>query len=115
VVDKSDYRLYWVKDGVLAEVYPIAHGRNGCTPVGTWRIDAKYHTSPTSVYGPRKMRMFRQIGPGRFTFTAYAIHGTNQPWVIGTQASAGCIRMYNSDVLELFPKVPLRTMCVTRE
>lgn len=114
IIDKSDYRLYWVRNGVLEKAYPIAHGRNGCTPVATWRIDAKYYTTPTSVYGPRKMRMFRQVAPGRFSFTPYAIHGTNQEWVIGTMASAGCIRMYNRDVLELFPQVPLRTMVVTR-
>ena len=28
----------------------------------------------------------------------YGIHGTNQPWSIGTQASAGCIRMFNRHV-----------------
>jgi lipoprotein-anchoring transpeptidase ErfK/SrfK len=51
----------------------------------------------------------------RYVFTAYAIHGTNQEWVIGTQASHGCIRMYNRDVRELFPQVPLGTMVITRE
>ncbi len=115
VVDKSDFKLYWVRNGLLVKAYPIAHGRvNARTPSATWRIDAKYNTDPASVYGPRKMRMFRQSGSS-FVFTAYAIHGTNQPWVIGTQASAGCIRMYNSDVLELFPQVPLGTMVQTRE
>ncbi|GAB4279172.1 MAG: hypothetical protein Kow0056_12190 [Coriobacteriia bacterium] len=115
VVDKSEFRLYFVKGGVLEDWYPVAHGKHGCTPAAIWRIDAKYYTSPTSVYGPRKMRLFRQVSPGRFVFTAYGIHGTNQPWVIGTEASHGCIRMYNSDVLELFPRVPLHTMVVTRE
>ena len=114
VVDKSDFRLYWVRNGVLRSVYPIAHGKvNTPTPSATWRIDAKYKTDPSSVYGPRKMRLFRQSGSG-YAYTAYAIHGTNEPWVIGTQASHGCIRMYNSDVLKLWPEVPLRTMVVTR-
>jgi len=115
VIDKSDYRLYWVKDGVLVKAYPIAVGKaHTPTPVGTWRIDAKYHTDPSGVYGPRKMRMFRQSSSG-FVFTAYNIHGTNQPWVIGTMASHGCIRLYNRDILELFPQVPLGTMVQTRE
>ena len=113
VIDKSDYKLYWVKDGELVKAYPIAHGKNDCTPEATWRIDAKYHTDPSSVYGPRKMRMFRKSGSS-YVYTAYAIHGTNQPWVIGTMASHGCIRMYNKDVLELFPQVPLGTMVQTR-
>ena len=79
----------------------------------TWKILAKYHTSPGSVSGPRKMRLFRQRG-SRFVFSRYGIHGTNQEWVIGTKASHGCIRMYNRDVLKLFPQVPMGTMVYTR-
>lgn len=117
VVDKSRFRLYWVKDRILVKSYPIAHGRKwGYTPPRVWRIDAKYRSS--GVYGPRKMRMFKRVATGRgyrYVFTRYAIHGTNDPSSIGTMASAGCIRMYNRDVLELFPKVPLGTMVVTRD
>ena len=32
---------------------------------------------------------------------------------IGTMASHGCIRMYNRDVLELWPQVPIGTYVVT--
>lgn len=118
VIDKSSFKLYWVRNKMLVKTYPIAHGKNNCTPERVWRIDAKYHTSPGSVYGPRKMRMFKRVatsGGYRYVFSAYAIHGTNQEWVIGTQASHGCIRMYNRDVLELFPQVPTGTMVVTRK
>ncbi len=116
VVDRSDFRLYWVRHGVLDSIYPVAIGKPGwATPCRTWRIDAKYHTSPTSVYGPRKMRLFKKVGTNSYAYTAYGIHGTNQPWVIGTRASHGCIRMYNADVLELFWQVPLRTMVLTRQ
>lgn len=115
IIDKSDFKLYWVRDGVLVKTYPIAIGKPGTpTPAAIWRIDAKYHTDPAGVYGPRKMRLFRQTSSG-FTYTAYGIHGTNQEWVIGTMASHGCIRMYNRDVLELFPQVPLGTMVQTRQ
>ncbi len=34
----------------------------------------------------------------------YRIHGTDAPWTIGTEASKGCIRMYNQDVLDLYPR-----------
>jgi len=118
VIDKSSFKLYWVKNKVLVKAYPIAHGKaHTPTPERVWRINAKYHTSPGSVYGPRKMRMFKRVGGSRgsrYVFTAYAIHGTNQEWVIGTRASHGCIRMYNKDVRELFPQVPMGTMVVTR-
>ncbi len=119
VIDKSDFRLYWVKNDVLVKAYPIAIGRVGMeTPVATWKILAKYKTDPASVYGPRKMRMFRKTGTGsstKYVYTAYAIHGTNQEWVIGTKASHGCIRMYNADVTELWPQVPLGTVVQTRQ
>ncbi len=115
IIDKSDFKLYWIKNNQLVKAYPIATGRAGMeTPIGTWKILAKYKTDPSSVYGPRKMRMFRKVG-NSYVFTAYAIHGTNQEWVIGTKASHGCIRMYNRQVLELFPQVPLGTMVVTRQ
>lgn len=119
VIDKSDFKLYWVKGDVFIKAYPIATGRAGMeTPPAIWRIDAKYKTDPAGVYGPRKMRLFRRYASGsgyKYVYTAYGIHGTNQPWVIGTKASHGCIRMYNSDVLELWPQVPLGTIVQTRE
>ena len=76
-------------------------------------MGAKYYTDPTSVYGPRKMRLFRQSG-GSYVYTAYAIHGTNVDSSIGTYASHGCIRMHNYDVIPFFDTVPLGTMVVTR-
>jgi len=39
----------------------------------------------------------------------YGIHGTPAPWTIGTMASLGCVRMYNHNVEELFPQVPMGT------
>jgi len=118
IVDKSDFKLYWIRDNQLVKAYPIAHGKGNCTPIGIWKINAKYKTDPRGVYGPRKMRMFRRSGTAghyRYSYTAYGIHGTNQEWVIGTMASHGCIRMYNRDVIELWPQVPLGTMCITRQ
>ncbi len=115
IIDKSDCKLYWIKNGSLVKVYPVAVGKKSTqTPVGTWKIGAKYITGPVGIYGPRKMRMYRQTKSG-FVFTAYNIHGTNQEWVIGTWASHGCIRMYNKDVLEFYPQVAIGTMVQTRE
>ena len=39
--------------------------------------------------------------------SAYRIHGTDAPWTIGQAVSQGCIRMFNKDVLDLFPRVPV--------
>ena len=47
--------------------------------------------------------------------TYYRIHGTNDLASIGNSGSAGCIRMFNHDVIFLFPKVPLGTKVVIRD
>jgi len=40
----------------------------------------------------------------------YGIHGTNKPWSIGTQASGGCIRMFNRHVEQLYRIIPEGTL-----
>ncbi len=37
--------------------------------------------------------------------THIRIHGTNQPQSIGTNASNGCFRMFNDDVIDLYRRV----------
>jgi lipoprotein-anchoring transpeptidase ErfK/SrfK len=39
--------------------------------------------------------------------TLYRIHGTNEPLSIGKNASSGCIRMLNQDVIDLYGRVPM--------
>jgi lipoprotein-anchoring transpeptidase ErfK/SrfK len=39
----------------------------------------------------------------------YGIHGTWEPDTIGKQASAGCVRMLNEEVEELYNLIPLGT------
>jgi lipoprotein-anchoring transpeptidase ErfK/SrfK len=46
--------------------------------------------------------------------SSYRIHGTDAPWTIGTEASKGCIRMYNRDMLDLYPRAQIgATVTVT--
>ena len=116
VVDKSDFRIYFVHHDELIKSYRIAHGKRSTpTPVAVWRVDSKEYSS--GVSGPRKLRLFRRLGrKGHYHYsrTRYGIHGTNEPWVIGTMASHGCIRLKNKDILDLWPRVPLHTMVITR-
>jgi lipoprotein-anchoring transpeptidase ErfK/SrfK len=44
--------------------------------------------------------------------TLYRIHGTNEPWTIGKNVSAGCIRMVNEDVIDLYDRTPVGTKVV---
>ena len=37
--------------------------------------------------------------------TMYRIHGTYAPWSIGVAVSAGCIRMFNQDAMDLYERV----------
>jgi hypothetical protein len=39
--------------------------------------------------------------------STYRIHGTDAPWTIGTAVSKGCIRMYNQDVEDLYPRASI--------
>ena len=44
----------------------------------------------------------------------FRIHGTNQPWTIGTAQSSGCFRMRNEDVIDLYERVPVGTRVIVR-
>ena len=44
--------------------------------------------------------------------TLYRIHGTNEPWTIGQNVSAGCIRMINDDAIDLYNRTPVGTKVV---
>src|SRR5258707_596828 len=42
----------------------------------------------------------------------YRIHGSNEPWTIGTNVSSGCIRMRNEDVTDLYGRVNVGTKVI---
>ena len=44
--------------------------------------------------------------------TLYRIHGTNEPWTIGTNISSGCIRLTNDDVTDLYNRTPVGTKVI---
>jgi lipoprotein-anchoring transpeptidase ErfK/SrfK len=44
--------------------------------------------------------------------TLYRIHGTNHPWSVGEATSAGCIRLFNQDILDLHERVDAGTRVV---
>jgi len=45
----------------------------------------------------------------------YGLHGTWKPETIGVQASAGCVRLLNNEVEELFLLTPIGTSVVITE
>ncbi len=66
--------------------------------------------SQAAELGPRRTSM-NPLGVRAMYLGAsmYRIHGTDAPWTIGQAVSKGCIRMYNKDVLDLYPRVPVGT------
>lgn len=103
----------------LVKTYPIAVGRGGRfkSPVGKHVIRKKI-VNPT-WYPPEWAGLTHAIPPGpnnplgnremKLSKKGYSIHGTNRPMSVGTPATHGCIRMYPSDVLELFDVVNVGT------
>ena len=47
--------------------------------------------------------------------TVYRIHGTNQPDTIGSAVSSGCFRLVNSDVIDLYDRIPVGTKVIVRQ
>ena len=62
---------------------------------------------PGNPLGSRALYLYRG---GRDTL--YRIHGTHAPHTIGTSASNGCIRLFNSHVEDLYERVPLGTRVI---
>ncbi len=120
-VDKSDNVLTVFRDGRFFKSYRVATGRNNRTPVGTFRI-ADRQAQP-KWWRPTDHKMIPYGDPENelgthwiaWDLKGYGIHGTWQPETIGTQASAGCVRMRNEDVAELFTLVPNGTQVTVED
>lgn len=57
--------------------------------------------------GPRALYLYTN---GEDTY--YRLHGTVEPWTIGTMVSSGCIRLLNQDIMDLYRRVPVGTKVV---
>jgi lipoprotein-anchoring transpeptidase ErfK/SrfK len=131
VVDTKARQLYLVENDHRALRYGIAVGASGYSWKGRATVGRKskwpawYPTDemkqaalgipariPPGADNPLGARALYLYQNGRDTL--YRIHGTLEPWTIGTEASSGCIRMFNKDVIALFDRVPVGTSVVVR-
>lgn len=102
-VSTSKHQLKLFDGNRLIKTYPIAVGKIlSPTPTGTYKIINKQR-DPDGPFGVLWMGLSKPH---------YGIHGTNNPASIGKNVSAGCIRMFNHDVLELSYRVPIGTWVV---
>jgi lipoprotein-anchoring transpeptidase ErfK/SrfK len=58
------------------------------------------HGGPRNPLGARAMYLWQDNKD-----TLFRIHGTVEPWTIGTNVSSGCIRMINQDAIDLYQRV----------
>jgi lipoprotein-anchoring transpeptidase ErfK/SrfK len=118
VVDTPNKFLFLVQDDGKAMRYGIGVGRPGFTWSGVKQISAKKEwpawTPPPEMLVrrpdlPRHMEGGPQNPLGARAMylgsSLYRIHGSNEPWTIGTNVSSGCIRMRNEDVIDLYGRV----------
>lgn len=132
VVDPAGYHLYFVEAPRVATRYGVGVGREGFGWSGAARVNMKrdwadwvpppemierdpairsqlettsrglgVRGGPKSPLGARTMYLAadgRDIG--------YRIHGTLEPYTVGTNVSSGCIRMINQDIIHLYARVP---------
>lgn len=80
--------------------WPIAIGKdNTPSPTGKFEIESLHVNPMPKVFGSRAI-----------CFNGYyCIHGTNEPALIGTKASLGCIRMHNEHIEALFEQISSST------
>jgi len=107
VIDTERLLLSVFVDNKLYRQYPVAIGKySSPSPVGEWKIINKGYELGGS-FGTRWMGLNVPWGN-------YGIHGTNRPWSIGWAASAGCFRMYNKDIEEIYPLLPVGTPVIVK-
>ena len=127
-VDATARYLYHIGTDGTAMRYGVAIGRRGLYQPGTFRIGRKAEWpswTPTANMIRREPELYAQFadgvpgGPenplGARAFYLYdggrdtylRIHGTPQPWSIGTSASSGCVRMVNAHVIDLYDEVSI--------
>ena len=125
VIDTPNRFLYLVEGGGKAMRYGIGVGRPGFTWAGVktitsmrewpdWRppdemIERRPDLPRYMAGGPENPLGARALYLGS---TLYRIHGSNEPWSIGSQVSSGCIRMRNDDVTDLYDRVKVGTKVV---
>jgi len=135
VVDTFARRLYYVLEGGRAIRYTIAVGREGLAFRGSahvgrkeewpsWTPTANMLRTQGEIYGPYAAGMpgglYNPLGAralylyrgGRDSY--FRIHGTADDTSIGRATSAGCIRLFNQDAIDLYSRAAIGTEVKSR-
>jgi len=128
IVDRKRHYLYLILQNGLALRYGVGIGREGFSWAGQGAISRKaawpqWGATPAMIRraraakqplkrhmagapdNPMAARALYIAKGGRDTL--YRIHGTPEWWTIGKNVSAGCFRMFNQDVVDLYSRAPI--------
>ena len=129
VVNTSERYLYHVEEDGWATRYGVGVGEQGLSLKGMATIGRKAEWpswTPTASMMRRKPRLVQYAGGveggpnnplgARALYlyrgnndTMFRLHGTNEPWTIGTAVSSGCVRLTNDDIVHLYERTPVGT------
>jgi len=126
-VDPNRFFLYWTLGGGQAVRYMVGVGKPGLYESGSFYVGAKKEWpswkptkdmvernpkykkfedgvpgGPENPLGSRALYLFYNKGGDSFL----RIHGTPQPWTIGSAVSNGCARLVNAHIEHLYNQVP---------
>ncbi|WGD32046.1 L,D-transpeptidase [Ancylobacter sp. WKF20] len=128
IIHTNERFLYLVLGPSSALRYGIGVGREGFQWSGLQKVSRKaewpdWTPPPEMIQRQPYLPRFMAGGPGNpmgaaalyLGQTVYRIHGTNMPDTIGMAVSSGCFRLVNSDVQDLYNRVPVGTKVVIRQ
>jgi lipoprotein-anchoring transpeptidase ErfK/SrfK len=133
-VDPANYSLYLTLEDRKAIRYRVGIGRGDLYEGGDFFIGAKKEWpswTPTKEMIERSPERYAKYADGMpggpenplgaralYLFTPergdtfLRIHGTTEPWTIGTAVSNGCVRLVNEHAINLYDQVPIGTRAV---
>jgi lipoprotein-anchoring transpeptidase ErfK/SrfK len=127
IVDTRQRYLYYVLASDQALRYSIAVGAEGHDWAGVSTVSMKREW-PDWTPTPGELKRFpnlpRHMAGGEdnplgaralyLGSTLYRIHGTNEPWKIGTAVSSGCIRLSNEDAIDLYDRAKVGAKVIVK-
>ena len=125
-VSKAQNDLVVTMDKRFFKRYRVGTGEFSKTPVGTFKINLKQkepdwwtqgrrirYGTEENILGTRWMAI--QATGETPAASGYGIHGTWDPDSVGKSLSAGCVRLLNAEVEELYALLPLGTAVTITE
>ena len=129
LVDPNTYSLYWMLERKQALRFIVGVGRGDLYESGSFTIGAKKEWpswtptkemiarnpgnyaryangmpgGPRNPLGARALYLFDE----RRGDTFLRIHGTPEPWTVGSAVSNGCVRLVNDHIQQLYDMVPI--------